>query len=64
MDGSIQVEIRNEEGRLIYSFAVERSDPQFPDFERTYDLAFRQAGHELKAAHDTLQKMTEELARR
>ena len=58
----IEVSIRDEEGRPIYSFRIHSSqeDPLFDELFHTYQLARQQA---LKAP-ETLNKMRRELATR
>lgn len=59
---SVEVRIRDEDGRPIYSFRTHSSheDPMFDELLSTYQLARQQA---LKAT-ETLSRMREELAAR
>ena len=59
---SVEVRIRDEDGRPIYSFRIHSSheDPLFDELLGTYQLARQQA----LRAPETLAKMREELATR
>ena len=61
-DAVLSVDIRNEDGLSIYSFALQssESDPRFGELNETYELARRQ----VLRARDTLDRMRQDLASR
>lgn len=57
---TMDVSIRNEEGLVIYAFAVGLGEELFDELDATYDSAWKQA----IGAPETLSKIREELATR
>ncbi len=61
-DQGIYVEVRDENGDLVFRFTVNGADPHYAEFKAVYDAAAQH--HRKRVAETALRKMREELAAR